>query len=75
MLLTTERELENINLEINKHYDIIRTLKKRKNKIYCSKYYKINKKNILEKIKIRKYKKKNIPKGLTIKKEARLIVF
>lgn len=75
MELTTEKELDMINKNINDLYELIRIYKKRKNKIYSSKYYKINRLNILEKIKIRKYKKKNNMKGLTIKKEARLIIF
>mgnify|MGYP003116839047 CR=1 FL=1 len=62
-----EDRLNQINQQINQHYEQIRILKKEKNKIYSSKYYKLNKLQIIEKVKIRKYNKSKLP--LTFKKK------
>jgi len=71
------RHLDEINSQINLHYDCIYRLRAQKQKIYNKKFYKINKSSIKEKVKIKKkgkyVKKKKV--GLTIKQQATTLIF
>ena len=71
------KHLDDINKQINQHYECIYKLRAEKQKIYNKKFYKINKSSIKEKVKIKKkgkyVKKKKI--GLTIKQQATTLIF
>jgi len=69
--------LDDINKKINYHYNCIRELRDKKQKIYNKKFYKINKSLIKEKVQIKKkgkYLKKN-KGGLTIKQQSTTLFF
>ena len=71
------KHLDNINLQINNHYENITKLRAEKQQIYNRKFYKINKKIIKEKVAVKKkgkYNKKQV-KGLTFINQATTIYF